>query len=121
MPPGVGAAGGTRRDILGQEDLLAPAGMIDAACCDLDDALIARETELTEGDISRPGHAQSLRPSLGTDWNRLVRTAQRFTGHPDHLPRLRYCCVEHAEFVDHAMGDATDSSTLHSGGPRHDG
>ncbi|MET8694134.1 hypothetical protein ABZV65_16555 [Streptomyces bauhiniae] len=99
------------------------ARTIDAACRDLADALVSWEIELTEGDIGRPGHVQRLRQNLATGWDRLVQTAQRFAGHSDYLPRwrpLRYCCVEHAEFVEQALGDATDSGILHSGSPGHD-
>ncbi|MET8816442.1 hypothetical protein ABZW47_31135 [Streptomyces sp. NPDC004549] len=100
------------------------AQTVDAACRDLDDALVAWEIELTEGDIHQPGHVQGLRQNLASGWNRLVETAQRFAGHPDHLPRwraLRYCCVGHAEFVEQAIGDATDSGILYRGSPHQDG
>ncbi|MEV6726366.1 hypothetical protein AB0M94_36195 [Streptomyces xanthochromogenes] len=96
------------------------AQTIAANCRDLDDDLVEWELELTEGDIAKPGHVQTLRGRLGIGWNRLVRTAQRFAGHPDYLPRwrlLRYSCVEHAEAVEQIMGDASDAGVLHSPAP----
>ncbi|MFG3044916.1 hypothetical protein [Streptomyces sp. NPDC048202] len=96
---------------------------VDAACRDLSDALVSWEIELTERNINRPGLVQSLRQSLGIDWNRLIKTARRFADHPDYLPRwrpLRYCCVEHAEFIDHALGDAADGGILHAPDPDSD-
>ncbi|MFD3908844.1 hypothetical protein ACFXOL_20970 [Streptomyces californicus] len=92
------------------------ARAIDADCRDLDDALVSWEVNLAVGDIDRAGPVQTLRQSLPTDWNRLVETAQRFAGHPDHLPRwrhLRYSCAEHAEFVEQRTGDASDGGILH--------
>ncbi|OLO25486.1 hypothetical protein PZ61_0238045 [Streptomyces sp. MNU77] len=92
------------------------ARTIDADCRDLDDALVSWEVELTEGDINQVGLVQTLRQSLPTDWNRLVEVAQRFAGHPGHLPRwrhLRYSCAEHAEFVEQRTGDASDGGILH--------
>ncbi|MFF0384336.1 hypothetical protein [Streptomyces sp. NPDC004286] len=96
------------------------AQTVDASCRDLCDALVSWEIELTEGNINRPGLVQSLRQSLGIDWNRLITTARRFADHPDYLPRwrpLRYCCVEHAEFIEHALGDEADGGILHSPDP----
>ncbi|MYX18403.1 hypothetical protein GTY67_34205 [Streptomyces sp. SID8374] len=93
------------------------AETIAANCRDLSDDLVSWEIELTEGDIRAPGHARDLSQRLWTDWNRLVTTAQRFADHPDYLPRwrrLRYTCVEHAEFVEQALGDESDGGTLHS-------
>ncbi|MFF9638712.1 hypothetical protein ACF1D2_29550 [Streptomyces bacillaris] len=92
------------------------ARTIDADCRDLDDALVSWEVELAEGDIDRAGLVQTLRHSLSTDWNRLVEVAQRFAGHPGHLPRwrrLRYSCAEEAEFVEQRTGDASDGGILH--------
>ncbi|MEU4025730.1 hypothetical protein [Streptomyces anulatus] len=93
------------------------ARTIDADCRDLDDALAAWEVELAEGDIDQAGLVQTLRQSLLTDWNRLVEIAQRFAGHPDHLPRwrpLRYSCAEEAAFVEQRTGDASHGGISHA-------
>ncbi|MCS0636821.1 hypothetical protein NX801_14360 [Streptomyces sp. LP05-1] len=100
------------------------ARTVDAACRDLSDDLVSWQIELTEGDIEEPGLVQRLRQGLASDWNRLVRTALRFAGHPDYRPRwrpLRYSCVAHAEFSEQALGDAADAGILHCPAPGHDG
>jgi hypothetical protein len=86
---------------------------------DLSDLACTWELEILEGDINAPGLVQSVRHSLQRDWNRLVEVAHHHADHPDYLPRwrpLRFCCVEHAEFVQMAMGDAADAGILDAPG-----
>ncbi len=93
------------------------ATTIAANCLTLSDDLVSWEIKLTEGDIKEPRHARSLSQRLWTNWNRLVRTAERFADHPDYLARwrpLRYTSVEHAEFVEQTLGDQSDGGILHS-------
>ncbi|ARE79481.1 hypothetical protein B6R96_36300 (plasmid) [Streptomyces sp. Sge12] len=81
------------------------AELTDAACRDLEDELVIWQEVLTEGRAGQPGPVQTLRQGLGFRWNRLIDTASRFASHPDYRPRwhrLRYLCVEHAEFVEQA-------------------
>ncbi|WP_327350393.1 hypothetical protein [Streptomyces sp. NBC_01304] len=92
------------------------AQVIDTYCRDLDDDLVTWEVTVRERRIQEPGLVQMLRQSIATDWNRLVDTASRWAGHPDHLSRwrrLRYSSVEHAEFVEQVLGDATDAGTFY--------
>ncbi|MFI0721364.1 hypothetical protein [Streptomyces sp. NPDC021224] len=86
---------------------------------DLSDLASTWELEILEGDIHKPGLVQNVRNCLQRDWNRLVEVAMRYADHPDYLPRwrlLRYCCVEHAEFVEMAMGDAADAGIIDAPG-----
>ncbi|MFF5970095.1 hypothetical protein ACFY7C_01070 [Streptomyces sp. NPDC012769] len=69
------------------------------------------------GRIGRPGATQQLRQDVRTWWNHLCQTAERFSDHPDHLPRwrpLRHLCVAHAELAE----QLTDgfSSGVYEGG-----
>lgn len=83
------------------------ASVTDAACRDLEDALVLWQNILTEGRTQEPGVVQALRDDLGFDWNRLIETAARFAAHPQYRPRwrpLRYVSVEHAEYVELSDG-----------------
>ncbi|WP_031516173.1 hypothetical protein [Streptomyces sp. NRRL F-5123] len=98
--------------------------VVAAAGRDLCDLASTWELEILEGDIHEPGLVQHVRNCLQRDWDRLVELALRFADHPDYLPRwrlLRYCCVEHAEFVETAMGDAADAGILHAPGATANG
>lgn len=87
-------------------------------CVHLDDMLLDWQARVRAGLTEQSGSTQELRHDVHIWWNRLTTTAARFADHDDFNPRWRplsWLCVEHAEFVEQAAGDATAGGTYGDG------
>ncbi|MFE2267595.1 hypothetical protein [Streptomyces griseosporeus] len=81
-----------------------------AACRDLEQALLSWEAVLAAGRAEEGGLVETLRRSLGPQWNRLVVTASRFADHPEYLPRWRQLRQLNAQYGDFAVNDTEPDS-----------
>ncbi|MFF9278920.1 hypothetical protein [Streptomyces griseosporeus] len=74
-----------------------------AACRHLEQALLSWEAVLATGRAEEGGLVETLRRSLGPQWNQLVVTASRFADHPEYLPRWRQLRQLNAQYGDFAV------------------